>query len=257
MQELHAQGKSLRALAAQLHLSRNTVRRFLVASQFPERASRRPGPSKLDPFIPYLEAQLAAGQDNGMQLWRDLREQQGYRGSRGLVSHWVAGHRHLVPSTDPLSPPRRRRGCPTTSSPQSAQAAQRRLSARQAAWLLVRQAEKLEEEEQRIVERLCQQAPRVEVAYQLAQEFIKMVRERQAEAFDGWLQRASASGIAELQSFVVGLERDKAAVVAALSLPYSNGQVEGQVNRLKLLKRSMYGRAKFDLLRRRVLARAS
>lgn len=83
-----------------------------------------------------------------------------------------------------------------------------------------------------------------------------MVRERQAARFDAWLLRATDSGIGELQSFVAGLERDKAAVVAALSLPFSNGQVEGQVNRLKLIKRMAYGRAKFDLLRHRVLARA-
>ena len=84
-----------------------------------------------------------------------------------------------------------------------------------------------------------------------------MVRQRQAEKFEAWLLQAAASGIPELVSFVAGLERDKAAVVAALSLPFSNGQVEGQVNRLKLIKRCMYGRAKFDLLRRRVLARSS
>ena len=84
-----------------------------------------------------------------------------------------------------------------------------------------------------------------------------MVRTRQATAFDAWLTRATASDIPEIQGFVTGLERDKAAVVAALSSSYSNGQVEGQVNRLKLIKRSMYGRAKFDLLRQRVLARTS
>ncbi|PDW01366.1 transposase [Candidatus Chloroploca asiatica] len=192
-----------------------------------------------------------------MQLWRELREQHGYRGSRALVSRWVAQHRHLVPQPDPNGPPRRGRGRPPASAPSPKPPAQRRLSARQAAWLLVRRPEKLTQEEQGIIERLCQQAPTVEVASDLAQEFIQMVRERTAAAFDGWLQRARASGIAELQSFVVGLERDQAAVVAALSSPSSNGQVEGQVNRLKLIKRSMYGRAKFDLLRRRVLARAS
>lgn len=257
VRELHAQGVGIRAIAAHLQLSRNTVRRFVAASQFPERATKRPQPSKLDPFIPHLEAQLAAGQDNAMQLWRELREQRGYRGSRALVSRWVAQHRQLVPLPNPNSSPRRGRGRPPASSPSPKPPPQRRLSARQAAWLLVRRPEKLKQEEQDIIERLCQQAPQVEVAYELAQEFIQMVRERKAAAFDGWLQRATASGIAELQSFVAGLERDKAAVVAALSLPYSNGQVEGQVNRLKLIKRSMYGRAKFDLLRRRVLARSS
>jgi transposase len=77
------------------------------------------------------------------------------------------------------------------------------------------------------------------------------------EGFEAWLERAATSSIPELQSFVVGLERDKAAVAAALSLPISNGQVEGQVTRLKLIKRSMYGRANFDLLRERVLARGA
>ena len=81
-----------------------------------------------------------------------------------------------------------------------------------------------------------------------------MVRTRDRPAFAPWLERASASGIPELSSFVAGLERDRAAVEAALSLPYSNGQVEGQITRLKLIKRTMYGRANFDLLRQRVLA---
>jgi transposase len=74
-----------------------------------------------------------------------------------------------------------------------------------------------------------------------------MVWGRKAEPFDHWLQRAKSSGLGKLQGFVAGLERDKAAVVAALSLPYSNGQVERQVNHLKLIKRSIYGRAKLDL----------
>ncbi len=257
VRELHAQGVGLRAIAARLHLSRNTVRRFVAATQFPERATPPRQSSKLDPFIPHLKAQLAAGQDNGMQLWRELREQHGYRGSRGLVSRWVAQHRHLVPQPDPTSLPQRRRGRPPATSVPPAAPPRRRLSARQAAWLLVRDPKKLEEEERSLVEGLCTHAPKVEQAYQLAQEFIQMVRERQAERFDDWLQRARASGVSELQGFVGGLQRDKAAVVAALSLPYSNGQVEGQVNRLKLIKRSMYGRAKFDLLRQRVLARTS
>jgi transposase len=256
VRELRTQGLSLRAIAAQLHLSRKTVRQFAVAEQFPERASRRAGGSKLDRFIPYLEQQLAAGQDNAMQLWRDLREQHGYRGSRPLVSRWVAQHRQLLPAPDATIPPIRRRGRPPAPVGSLPLAPQRRLSARQAAWLLVRRPEELEADDQHLVERLCQQASNVDTAYHLAQEFMVMVRERQAEQFDAWLLRATASGIRELESFGAGLERDKAAVVAALSSSFSNGQVEGQVNRLKLIKRMAYGRAKFDLLRRRVLARS-
>lgn len=123
--------------------------------------------------------------------------------------------------------------------------------------MLVCQPEKLKSDEQDIVQRLCQHTPLVATAYQLAQDFIQLVREHQVGKLDPWMLGAAASGIPEFQSFVAGLERDKAAVLAALFLPFSNGQVEGQVNRLKVIKRCMYGRAKFDLLRRRVLARSS
>ena len=81
-----------------------------------------------------------------------------------------------------------------------------------------------------------------------------MVRERQAPALEDWLARATANGLPELQTFAAGIERDKPAVAAARSLSFSNGQVEGQVNRVKLIKRMAYGRANFDLLRQRVLA---
>jgi transposase len=233
-------------------MSSRTVRRFVMADQFPQRATRCKMPSKLDPFLPYLQQQLQAGQDNAMQLWRELRDPYGYTGSRPLVSRWVAHHRHLCPKPSPDQPCRRRRGKPPASVP--VQPRQRVLSARQAAWLLVRRPEDLEEEEQQRLKRLCHHSAEVHTAYILVQEFIQMVKQRSATRFGDWLARTEASGISELQDFVTGLRRDYAAVVAALSLPYSNGQVEGQVNRLKLIKRSMYGRANFDLLRRRVLA---
>lgn len=93
----------------------------------------------------------------------------------------------------------------------------------------------------------------VVAAYPLARRFVRMIRLREAEAFDPWLEAAEASGVADLQSFAVGLGRERKAVQAALTLPYSNGQTEGQINKLKSIKRSMYGRANFDLLRQRFL----
>lgn len=254
VRELRAQGLSYRAIAAQLHLSRQTVRRYSVADAFPERATRRPIPSKLDLFTPLLEQRLAAGYDNALQLWRDLRDQHGYTGSRALVSRWVAQHRHLIPVQEPANPPKRRRGRPAQPAKAAPLAPQRRLSARKAAWLLVCRPKDVAEDDQPVIDRLCAHAPAVAAAHQLAQAFIEMVRERQAPALDAWLIRATASGIPELQTFAAGIERDKSAVAAALSLSFSNGQVEGQVNRLKLIKRMAYGRAKFDLLRQRVLA---
>jgi transposase len=250
---LHAAGLSQRAIVRQLGFSCHVVRHFVQADQFPERATRRPVASKLDPFLPYLRQQLAVGHDNAMQLWRDLRDYQGYTGSRALVSRWVAHHRHLCPTPPADAPKPRRRGKPPLASSESAAHRPRVLSARQAAWLLFRSPEELNEDQEQYRQRLCQHSPNLQTAYALVQEFIGMVRRRTPDTFDDWLARADATHIAELQSFVLGLRRDYAAVKTALSLAESNGQVEGQVNRLKFIKRSMYGRANFDLLRLRIL----
>jgi len=93
----------------------------------------------------------------------------------------------------------------------------------------------------------------VNQAYELVQQFAHMLRTRTGQQLDAWLEQVRASQIRELQGFVVSLERDKAAVVAGLTLPQNNGLVEGKVNKLKLIKRMMYGRAAFPLLRQRVL----
>ena len=97
VRELHAAGLGMRAIARQLGLARETVQQFVRADAFPERATRRAAARKLDPYLPYLEQQLAAGADNATQLWRDLRAQHGFTGSHALVAAWVARHRHLVP----------------------------------------------------------------------------------------------------------------------------------------------------------------
>ena len=120
---------------------------------------------------------------------------------------------------------------------------------------MIRTREDLSEKDEAIRQALCNASPKVAEAYELAQSFRQMVRQRRESELDGWLQRAAKSEIVELSNFATGLKRDDAAVRAALSQIWSNGQVEGQVNRLKMLKRQMYGRAKFDLLRIRVLAR--
>src|SRR5713101_4337460 len=83
--------------------------------------------------------------------------------------------------------------------------------------------------------------------------FAQMARERAADRLDSWVERVLASPWRELKRFAQGLRQDYAAVKAALTLRYSNGPTEGHVNRLKLFKRQMYGRAKLDLLRQRVL----
>jgi transposase len=92
--------------------------------------------------------------------------------------------------------------------------------------------------------------------HRLTQEFASTVREHCSERLDGWLDMAATSDFPELQRFANGVRRDYAAIRAALELPWSQGPVEGLITKLKLVKRQMYGRAKVDLLRRRLLAAA-
>ena len=125
-------------------------------------------------------------------------------------------------------------------------------SSRQAAWMLL-QPEQLNDEQQFTMVKLCQLFPQIERAKELAQEFIRIVCERSSNKFNEWLRSAMQSKLKEFESFACGLSEDYEAVINALRYEWSNGQLEGQVNRLKLIKRMMYGRAKFDLLRARVL----
>jgi transposase len=126
-------------------------------------------------------------------------------------------------------------------------------SAQRASWLFLRQPEKLDEMQQAELVVIRQASPSAEAAYRLTQAFMQMIRERTGHQLDAWLISANASHLPELQSFAKGIQQDKAAVLAGLTLPWSNGPLEGHVNRLKLIKRSMYGRAKLPLLRARVL----
>ena len=151
----------------------------------------------------------------------------------------------LAPHLERVKRRRRRKASPRLVVP----------SAREAAWMLLRPDE-LTDEEQPVVELLRQLSPEVARAQELALSFIGLVKERRADGLRAWLIGAQRSEVAEFVSFANGLTSDLQAVRAALEHEWSNGQVEGQVHRLKLLKRQMYGRAKLDLLRARVLRAA-
>ena len=113
--------------------------------------------------------------------------------------------------------------------------------------------ERLNDEQQSAMVKLRQLFPQIEKAKELAQEFTRIVRARSADKFNDWLRSVMQSKLKEFVSYARGLSEDQQAVTNALRYDWSNGQLEGQVNRLKLIKRMMYGRAKFDLLRARVL----
>jgi transposase len=120
-------------------------------------------------------------------------------------------------------------------------------------WLLLHKPEELTAKDVAYRQALFDLSPCLSSLSALGQDFVRLIRERQSKALLPWLERAKRCPYEELRRFAQGLEREFPAVQAALTEPWSTGQVEGQITRLKLLKRQMYGRANIDLLRLRVL----
>lgn len=239
--KLHQQGANQVTIAALTGLHRETVRRYLNAPGFPEivRSGKR---SKLDPYKVYVQERLAAGQRNVKHLVAELRE-RGYRQGATIVYEYVRRLREQ-PQWQQAVKDAKKRSHLVSGQP---------LSAREAAWLFVCNPRKLRFAQAVKLDDVRRSGGDLETAYQLAQDFRVMVTSRQESVLNRWLMEAQRSGIAELRSFAAGILRDFDAVRFALTLVYSNGQTEGQVNKLKNIKRQMYGRADFDLLRQRVL----
>ena len=247
MLALHQAGMSGRAIARELHMSRRIVQRYLCSDGFPERAPgsgrRAFGKSKLDPYLIHLRERWNAGEHSGSRLFCEIKE-RGYTGSESLL-------RQLLGEWRTELPPKRRQGQPR--KPRLApKPRKRRLSSRGAAFLMILPPSKLSAVQRQQVEQINLN-DELHAVYVLSQEFVTLLKERQAEALDSWLKRAKESRVTELGSFVNGIRRDYAAVHAACSLSWSNGTTEGHVNRLKFLKRQMFGRAHLDLLRVKVL----
>ncbi len=243
--ELREQGLAMHVIAQALKMSRMTVRRYLEANGFPERAQGRGRRSQIEKYVPYLHQRFAAGCDNATQLWREIAA-PGYGGKAAMVRRYV---RRLRVRTRAL-------GVKQQSEIQGTAVDFKSPSSRRAAWWLIKEVDDLTAGEQLFVEQLSELCPEAGKIKELAQSFRRMIGQREAGKFDEWLQTARQSGITEFQSFAEGLNKDRDAVVAALHYKWSNGQVEGQINRLKMTKRQMYGRANPDLLRARVLSAA-
>jgi transposase len=245
---LHQAGALQQEIAERLQITRATVSRYLKATGFPERAPYPRVESKLDPYHTYLSERWAAGETNGRHLWQELQE-QGFTGSLMSVMRWAARQQLLSPP----DPPSRRGRNQQLRQAQSVQAVAP-LRTRRVGWWLLRRPDTLSAERQALLARMEQANPAFGQLYRLAVQFTEMLRKRQVEQLRPWLSAAQASEFRELKGLAGSLERDYAAVEAALRLPYSSGPVEGNITRLKLIKRSGYGRASFDLLRLRVLA---
>ncbi len=233
VRHLARQGHSIRAIARALGVHRETARLYKDAASAPAYpAVRTPGPRKVAPYVDHLRRRWAEGTHNARVLYEEVRL-QGYRGGKTQVRLTVRPWRAGLPPREPsrLYPPHR---------------------------LLFQWREKLVKEEE--VDELGEYLrlnPGLNAAYGLKESFRAALTSRDPARLDYWLTEAEASGIPGFLKLVRGMRHDYAAVSAAFSSRWSNGQTEGQNTRVKLIKRIGYGRAKPDLLRARVLHRAT
>ncbi len=235
VKELQRQGGTILGIARQLHIGHRRVRKFVRSSSFPEWGKPARTKSAIDPYRPYLQERWQQGCRATSQLWHELQD-RGFSGSRMMVYRWV--QLQADGKTEPIAP------LQTPTAP--------RLAPRPLAWLFLRDPEHLEKQDKLTLSRI-RQTQQFDVAYGLAQRFVAMFKERNVKLLETWLRDCQKSGISDLVTFAQGLEKEGSALDAALTLSYSNGPVEGKINKLKYIKRSMYGRSGFPLLRQKVL----
>jgi transposase len=235
-------------MAHQVGLSRRTVQRYLHNPTFPERQPRYDRDrSCLDPYKPLLLDGWNRGCRNGSHLFRVIRSQS-FRGQYGIVALYIRRMRQA----QGLAPRQRRSAQPL---PVVTDASRRPLTPRRATWLVLRPPEQSADEDQHQWTQLTAH-PALAKAVALAQDFAALVRQRQSIQLDPWLARTATRALPPFQRFAKGLREDYAAVKAGVTLPWSQGSIEGHINRLKMLKRQMFGRARLDLLARRFLLAA-
>jgi transposase len=243
---LRRQGGSGNAIARQVGIGKSTVFRSLRSPAFPERKGHRGrGRSLLNAYKTYLLKRWNEGCRDALRLFHELRS-RGYRGSYATVARYAQRLRQA----QGLAPRQRRtRELP----PAVAEPTKPPLTARSATWLIMRREEKRDEDAKQQVAQLQHLHSELAQAIALTQDFAPLVRQRLNDQLDAWLERATTCGLKAFQGFANGLREDYQAVKAGLTFPWSTGPVEGNSNRLKMLKRQRYGRAKLAVLRQRVL----
>jgi transposase len=238
VQALKHEGYAVADITRKLAMHFETARKFYNADAYP--AIERPKRATLvDRFDLYLQQRWSEGERNVAQLHRELRE-RGYRGSSLTLRRYLNAWRKRTPvGSRPATPKSRTVPAPQTTS-----------------WLLFKCDEDLEPEQREFVAEVLKRSPEVASATTMVARFREVIVGRNVSELEAWMDRAFSSGVRELRNFVTSLRKDLNAVRAAVEYPWSTGPVEGQIHRLKLLKRQMYGRAKIDLLRIRLLEAA-
>jgi len=230
--ELMTGGLTIAAISRRLRLERKTVRRYATAEVAADLlGARGHRDTALDSYLPYLAKRWQDGQHVAAYLFDEIKK-RGYRGSKRTVRRQLAGWRTAEP------PPPAHVMLP---------------GPRTLAWLLLRRPSDLDEKEHVLLRQLYERSAELGRARQLAQDFLRLVRERRGRELDEWVSNVHKMGPPELRGFSRNLQHDWDAVHAGLTERWSSGCVEGNVNKLKVAKRQMFGRARFDLLRKRVL----
>ena len=235
MRDLRAHGLTQAEIAQRMGMSVRAVRTWLKQEAAPtwKRHSRRR--SVFDPYAAYVLERWQEGVHEAKHLYEEIRA-QGFPGKLRIVQRFVQA---LRDDPEKITLP------PATGAD--------RFSSNTATWLFIRDPKQLTAEKQAELELICQRSETARKTYALTQQFMTMLRRRRGQEFETWLSAVEASHIPQLCRFARSLLKDKDAVVAGLTLSYSNGPVEAQVHKLKLVKRSMFGRAKLPLLRQRLL----
>lgn len=233
--ELHAKGLTISDISRQLNLNRRTVRRFVHATDSREllATSRMAGSTLLTGYEPYLRERLAAGCTDAARPTREITD-RGYGGSAQTVRRFLQPLR-TAERAQPIPP--------------------RTPSIRQVTMWLTCRPDDLADKDSRLLAAICDRSPALTTVRGHVRRFAGIMVDRRGADLAEWMTDVDANGSPALPSFVTGLRRDLDAVTAGLTLVHNSGAVEGHVNRIKMLKQQMYGRANLDLLRKRVVHR--
>src|SRR5699024_7697022 len=232
VQQYRRRGDSITAIGRELELDRRTVRRFANAESLEELlTTTRARESLLDAYKPYLHQRFNSGHTDAAALTSEIKE-LGYRGSAKTVRRYLQPFRATLTAPPPLPMPP---------------------SVRQVTGWLTRHPDSLNEDERLDLKQVLNRSQPLATTHQQVHEFADILTNRRGHRIQEWMRQVQTSGCAALRSFASGLANDLDAVIAGLTLEYSSGAVEGNVNRIKTIKRQMYGRASFDLLRKRIL----